>query len=425
MKTSRYNYFVPYKNDAVIAFNGITKDFFSIAKDDYPAYLELISNPDICKKDFPNFHGILIKYGFIVDDNFDEYKSIKEKYFETIQEKTYTLIIFPTYQCNFSCWYCVQRHENEYMSKSTISDIKKHIEKYVITNNITHLELSWFGGEPLLYFNECITDISLFTIKFCKENGIEFTNGITTNGYLLDDRIINQMKTMEITSFQITIDGDREKHNSVRNENGCPSFDKILDNIVKILQIIPDAHMTLRFNYTADNVDFKIISDLNDCIPSEYRKYIKILFRKVWQIDERSIDSTLVEMIQSKLRNSGYLIRSVDINMNYKSCYAENIHYNTIFHDGSVDKCGNINFKEAKGKLNDNGDIIWKTTHEYYNNNIFTKKNKCQKCKYLPICMGPCPLCRERNDYSCGHINPQESHEFSIIEYYEMMTNEN
>ena len=427
MKPSRYNYYVPYKKDnAIIFFNGISKSIFSIPENEFKIFHDVVSHPDTFKETYPHFWNTVSNLGFIVDEDKDEIAFIEQEFNKKINTPKCTLKIFPTYQCNFSCWYCVQHHTNEFMSKDVIEKIKKYIEIYTIENEIEELKLSWFGGEPLLFFDECVFDISLFAMNFCKKNNIKFSNGITTNGYLITEDMLHKMKEINIDFFQITIDGCREQHDQVRNHSGLSSFDTILNNIVKILDVMPDARVMLRFNYTNNNINAsKIIEEVNSCIPLEYREKIVSLLRRVWQVKEEIINSKSLEDIHTSFLENSYKSANPEVSKLYESCYAEDIHFNTIFPDGSVDKCGNIARENTRGKLNSNGEIVWNSPLHHYEKNIFTenKKYPCTKCKYLPLCMGPCPARRDKgypnNVFKCKFNNPKKTFEEVVRRHYE------
>lgn len=111
------------------------------------------------------------------------------------------------------------------MKAEVIERIKKHILHMVEMEKIPVFHLSWFGGEPLLYFKEVVYSISLYTKHLCKENGISFYNSITTNASKITPEMVDQMNEISLSIFQITIDGDKERHDKIRNEEGNPSFD--------------------------------------------------------------------------------------------------------------------------------------------------------------------------------------------------------
>ena len=70
-------------------------------------------------------------FKFIIENDFDEWNYIKKRIDIDQKEELYSLLILPTYDCNFSCWYCVQRHTNSTMSEDVAEKTKKHIELYL------------------------------------------------------------------------------------------------------------------------------------------------------------------------------------------------------------------------------------------------------------------------------------------------------
>lgn len=54
--------------------------------------------------------------------------------------------------------------------------------------------------------------------------------------------------------IQITLDGDKESHDKIRNQGGKPSFDKILQNSIALCNSCSDAVIKLRINYNTDNI---------------------------------------------------------------------------------------------------------------------------------------------------------------------------
>jgi uncharacterized protein len=72
------------------------------------------------------------------------------------------LTILPTEKCNFRCEYCYEDFTHGRMSPSTITGIKNSMEMRAPTLSV--LEISWFGGEPLL-----ASDIVINISKFAKD----------------------------------------------------------------------------------------------------------------------------------------------------------------------------------------------------------------------------------------------------------------
>lgn len=139
MKPSLYNYYIKTDDDKLlIVFNGLTKSFFLVTIQNADSIKYVINHPNeyIERKEFLSLINSLSSKGFILEDNISELDCIERDYYQYINSDTYLLLILTTYNCNFNCWYCVQEHNNEFLSSETSGRIKKHIAKYLIENNI-------------------------------------------------------------------------------------------------------------------------------------------------------------------------------------------------------------------------------------------------------------------------------------------------
>ncbi len=96
-----------------------------------------------------------------------------------------TLVV--THNCNFNCSYCLQTHENKAMSIDTAKKAIDYLAK--IKHNKT-LQISFYGGEPLIE-KDLIKEIVLYSEeKIMKPQNIRVIYEITTNGRLLDEDFI-------------------------------------------------------------------------------------------------------------------------------------------------------------------------------------------------------------------------------------------
>lgn len=67
-----------------------------------------------------------------------------------------------------------------------------------------------------------------------EKHGAQFSNSMTTNGFLLTEDIIQKCMEIRLNELQVTLDGDKEAHNKIRNQKGELSFDKILQNCIAL-----------------------------------------------------------------------------------------------------------------------------------------------------------------------------------------------
>lgn len=189
--------------------------------------------------------------GMIVDDEVDEYSALREKWFAAAQSDNFMLIINPTLQCNFRCWYCYENHEGHTtMNDDTLQRVLKAIDRLIYSH--TNVSIGFFGGEPLLRYDTIVKPIIEHSTEYAGHLNKEITFSFTTNGYLLDDEQAEFFKNHNVQSFQITLDGGKKFHDKVRYSGQRGSYDKIIKNIEILLsQQLP---VLLRLNVTKDNI---------------------------------------------------------------------------------------------------------------------------------------------------------------------------
>ena len=319
MKPSKYNICLPY-DDRFVIFNGVTKRFFLVSSQNKKAFLQILSTPDEYKEQYAPFLQRMAKEGFIIEDDVDELEVVKQQYHDLTHDNSYKLMILPTYACNVSCWYCTQNHRNMQLSDDDVERVKKHIAYYLPYNGIKRLQLAWFGGEPLLSFHR-IEEIASFAKAFCQKHSISYHNTITTNGTLLSRRILEKMKDLDFTFFQITVDGTKNEHDKVKVIKGKSAYEMTLRNICLISEILPDAEICLRYNYTTDNLEpDAFIMDLEHYLPESVRKRIDLSIMKVWQEDEKNIDGQELETLVTSASDALF---NVSVGQGFYPCYVD------------------------------------------------------------------------------------------------------
>ena len=429
-KISKYNYAIDYKGKKLF-FNAMKGSGMLMTLSEWESVKNFFNNLDKFKQEFPNDFEKLKQMGYIIDSDFDELAYLKfMNKTATFGNKSYTLFINPTLECNFRCWYCYEEHNKGYMSKNTIEKIKLHIKRKIENHEINLLNLGWFGGEPLLYFDEVIYPISKYTKQLIDENNIPFHNSVTTNAYCINEDMINKMQEIGLRFFQITLDGNRDRHNQIRNCSGKPTYDIILQNIIKVCQNIENAIITLRINY--DDVTLKknaeeILSDFPDFV----RPKLYIDMHRVWQtikINNDTLDSFNEELDKFivRARDNGYNIRcnGVLFSTTYTGCYVCRTNFACINFDGKVYKCTACSFteKDCFGELKANGDIHWNINRISKLYGYSPLENpQCMNCKQLPICLGPCPKHYMQNNHkvNCIYDTIEREPYQRIIDYYE------
>lgn len=422
MRANKYLYTVPLDDDVhFVIFNGFNKEFLILEKKAWASMMELINNPDTYAGSHPKILQKLAALKFIVEDDFDERGILKAKRDSFIHASEYKTTILPTFECNYKCWYCLQKHEPVVLDYTRFDLMIKHIKKYLLENSIQEYVLSWFGGEPLTQ-PKVIEYIAPKLIVFCEGHKIDFSSGITTNGALLTIDNIKLLQKCKVAYYQIAIDGDEKTHNKNKQDGlSDSSFRLILNNIVNLLRINLDAKVTLRINYTLATLKSDtLVTDITRYIPKEYRTRILVDLQKVWQVKEQNVSILLLRKLQEKLVECGF---ELSIQHVFSMCYVEKEHYNMFYYNGGVEKCDKRPLGKLRGHLDSNGDIIWKEKPVFPDYDLFDEKCVCNNCHYYPLCYCGCPILREdrikenHGEILCGHHGMHDLLEHRIKDY--------
>lgn len=418
MKTGKYIYIVPFDANRSIFFNGISKRFFIVKDEDIESYSKLLVFPDNYEKTEGTRIEKLKAGNFVYNDDVNESTILSEERLSIVNSSIYKMIMLPTYNCNYKCWYCTQKHEKAVLSKEKLELIKKHVTTYLKENDIKVYILSWFGGEPLME-PQTIEDLSSYLLQYCKEHGVKFVGSITTNAALLTHETIEMLRRVKVNYYQITIDGSSRTHDKIKYDDIHESaFRLTLGNIVDLLQTNLQACVTLRINYTPKTLtDDELLPELNAAIPQELRHRIKIDLQKVWQIDEERISMDALIGLQHGLAESGYKFFIEGV---FAPCYVDMKHYNMLYYNGKVGKCGNNSLSELRGHLDEDGRIVWEERPEFMDIDILAENSPCRDCQYFPLCNGGCPARRTKamlDGSKCRLAESDTLFEHRILDY--------
>jgi uncharacterized protein len=430
-RLSKYNYFIPYSG-RVIFFNGLSGHVFSTTEKEYRILQSQLDDPISFNIQYNSVFNKFKEWGFIVDAQKDELDVIRlRNRREVFSNRNYHLVINPTLDCNFNCWYCYENHPKGYMSLDTINLVKKHIQWMVNHEKIDGLNLSWFGGEPLMYFDEIIYPIAQYAQGLMKKHDLTFQHSATTNAYLINHEMVDKFIELELDGFQITIDGDEKRHDQIRNVNGSPSFQKIMNNINLLCEKIPSVNITLRVNYDKKTLERCHLDEVFSMIPQAYRKQISVNFQRVWQTYDGTETEYEKRLHWQKYSDQlgfrpCYISNSFTVNKG-TVCYVDRFYHTEINYDGKIFKCTARDYsdKYVKGVLMDDGQIKWNqdVLSRQYGKATF-ENEMCVACKHLPICNGPCSqkiieTPHEKLESACALKSSEITPESFIIDLYE------
>jgi len=123
------------------------------------------------------------------------------------------------------------------------------------SQNRKHVEIDFFGGEPLLNFNVVKELVAYGNERAQKlDKIIKFT--ITTNGVLLSDEVQDFLNNNNM-SVVLSLDGRQEVNDKMRPfPNGLGSYSRIKDKILDFIKGRKQEDYYVRGTFTRHNLDF-------------------------------------------------------------------------------------------------------------------------------------------------------------------------
>lgn len=340
----------------------------------------------------------LCDIGAIIEDDIDETGRLSGLINQTDNnEHAFHLHINPTLDCNFNCWYCYENHlVGSKMDKEVLYAVFKLVDKvFAEKNQLKFFSLSFFGGEPLLYYKQVAKPLIEYISTVSKSKDVRFNVHFTSNGFLLNDAMIEYLKQYDC-SFQITFDGHRPLHDKTRcTALGHGSYDKILSNVAKLTHA--GIHVVSRINFTSDNIDSvpEIAEDMK-LFGDDAKQHLSIDLQHVWQDIKKSTQDDIDETIETLatkfneigLRATTHLTReSVRF-----SCYGDKHNHVLINFNGDVHRCTARDFtsENSHGTLLDDGSIKWKDDKLKLFKSCKFSRPECHTCRVAPLCGGGC-----------------------------------
>ncbi len=354
----------------------------------------------------------LVDCGFLVRHNVDENQRERDKFLTNkLSRERLLLTIAPTMACNVRCSYCFQKNLNR---RSFMShDIQRGLIEFVRRKlkEVNGLTVQWFGGEPLLAYDEILTLSNEFQ-KLCNEVGIPYWAEMLTNGILLTPDIIETFQDISIRAIQIPLDGNPKTYaerKQISLEKAENYYNFVIDNIQSIVDIT--GSVTIRINVDRDN--------------AEEAKSVVSMFKKKGIIDPRidfrlgflntsrgildciphdCFSNTEFDDLEQEFRHylaeTGYMVYGMPVPLEFPcSAVVDNAY--TIDPLGEIGKCVPATGTQQSmfGQIYPNN--ISRTLEEinlkeapYSKFNPFDSQY-CKGCNLLPICLGSCPKMHE------------------------------
>lgn len=322
----------------------------------------------------------------------------KEKKELMKKPKLVDLFLEVTSRCNARCEHCGSSC-GDFMPKDEIT--KEELEKALLDIHNAYggknVYLFVTGGEPLV--RKDLFDI----MKYARSLGYNW--GMTTNGMLINDKIIEKMKETEIRTISISLDGLKETHEKFRKVPG--SFDIIIDNLKKLQKL--DCLVELQVTTVANKKNLheleSVYNLLLDIGIKNWRLATVDPIGRAKANDEILLDKDgynyVFNFIKEKRQEgkikleygcSHYL--GVDNEMELRDYYfncGTGIHIGSILSNGDIFACPNIERRKEliQGNIRkDNFVDVWENKYELFRKKRANTNAKCKRCKSYKYCHG-------------------------------------
>ena len=343
--------------------------------------------------------------GFFVLFDLDERKLVSQ-ILDQERESGFSMIILPHENCNFRCLYCYEKYERGKMNQDIIVGLKALVAKKV--EECKSLAVCWFGGEPLLA-QDIVYELSESFIDSCSQNNIPYTSSIITNGYLLTPHVVSSLLQRKVKRFQVTLDGYKTIHDSMRKLKGeGGTYEKILNNLKHMSNRSEEFSVRIRVNFNDDSISLmeQFFSEISSLFASDPRFVLNFKPIGKWGgpndstlnvCNPESAWVTQLELIERSLKFgfSDQIIKE-SLMSHGNVCYASKESTLVVRSDGMICKC-TLAFEDPRnhvGKLTKEGKLLidqslW---------NLWTKLDDkdisgCVSCLFSPSCQSRmCPL---------------------------------
>ncbi len=346
--------------------------------------------------------------GLIVPSTLDEYETERIEFQRRLRSHdTLKVIIAPTMGCNLRCTYCFQQN----LQKTKILDpaIQAGIVDLVrrLVPDVRLLIVQWFGGEPLLAWQQIREMTSAFQ-QICRDYDADYYAEMLTNGTLLTEDKIAEFDRLAIRAIQIPLDGSVATY----AERKQVQFERALrfhEFIARNLQSIVDqtGSVTIRVNIDRDNpdggkevvrliragnctdqrVDFRLgflntSRGILDCIPHDCFSPMEF--------------SEVENEFRRFLAAQGYRVYGQPERRQYP-CSAPTSNSFTVDPKGGIGKCvpsigtaGSCFAQIYPGDVDRTLAEMSRADVPYSNFDPFLR-GPCSGCSLLPACLGSCP----------------------------------
>ncbi|MFG6347710.1 MAG: radical SAM protein [Lachnospiraceae bacterium] len=403
LKSSYYNFIIDQKDQGYILYNSLSGVIISVTDhEELERVKEILASKEVFYNKQDKIIKLLYEKGILARADTDELEYLQFLYEqEVVKSQVLSIMLITTRQCNLRCVYCYEKHENLDMSLDVYNSIALYIEKSLIEKKYTSVNITLFGGEPFIEYENVVNFLENVN-RICGKYNVPFGAGATSNGVLITPGRFDRLYSLGVTYYQITIDGLSDTHNLYRQSaDGSGSFNKIIENLKYMASTDYDFEVTIRTNFNKEV--FKRAKEFYQFIATNFDQRFHVYYEGIKKLggsndselnvlDKNEVSESSVD-IAEYIRELGLkndVIDEMTLPFN-RICYATKHNDFIIDYDGSVLKC-TLSLDDGLNKI---GRIYKDGTMEiddYKHAKWVGKKSQlqeqCKKCKVLPLCYG-------------------------------------
>lgn len=391
-------------------FTGKNRNFL-LNDSGYSVLLDDILTESIRKQDIDDELAIiLVQHRFI---RLNDYSTEEINLSENIHPVYFMIDL--TNRCNMACKYCLRDGEDSLTAKTiseeTVTKVCDYILSYCRLSNEDKITIQPWGGEPLLEKDK------IFRIQdYMLQNGINPCISIETNGILLNDEIIEELRRRNIWT-SVSIDGPKQIHDNQRVfRNGKPTHSIVEANLCKLRdkyngQVSVIATITREsYKYVKEIIRYLVIDlkieniKLNFVHKSSFVDNDNLCMsnEEIAECTE-NIFFTFIELLKEGYRIGDYNIYTKMMNLLYNKksdvCICDGCHGGrrmiTFDYKGNVFPCDVTDYQEeSMGNIDDGTELVDMVknaikTHMYFKEK---KEPRCNGCPWRCYCKGGCTV---------------------------------
>lgn len=303
-----------------------------------------------------------------------------------------------TLTCNAKCKHCGSSAENrKYDGELTTDEIKNAFAQIAKDMNPKKILINVTGGEPLM--REDLSDVMAYASK------LGFRWGMATNGMLLSEENISKLKSANMETISISIDGIGTIHDDFRGVKG--SYERILKNIENLKKAQFVRHLQVTTIFHKGNISqleqlYGIMSSLD---LTSWRVGVMDPIGRGKENKDLLLDGQeikhLLDFVKNKNRKGklkityacpGFL--GLDYEKTVRGYYFNcrtGINVASILYNGDLFVCPNVSRRPdlIQGNIRtDNFLDVWNNKYKQFRTQDRTKCEHCSECENWKYCLG-------------------------------------